>query len=167
MVSARSREPNRSASQPPRPRPLNETVRRQMSSMPRRDTTAELAVRRELHRLGLRYRVDLRTLPGTPDIALTRARVAIFVDGCFWHRCPDHGTAPKNNSEWWVRSSRRMLHEIAARTRNFGISGGLSSISGSMRTLGRCSGSLWNLAGTYWLLGGSNKEDHRFVRPWS
>ena len=73
-----------------------------MSLMPRRDTTAELAVRRELHRLGLRYRVDLRTLPGTPDIALTRARVAIFVDGCFWHRCPDHGTAPKNNSGWWA-----------------------------------------------------------------
>jgi DNA mismatch endonuclease (patch repair protein) len=70
--------------------------------MPRRDTTVEMALRRELHRLGVRYRVHLRNLPGTPDIALTRARVAVFVDGCFWHRCPQHGTAPKNNSAWWT-----------------------------------------------------------------
>ena len=72
-----------------------------------------MALRRALHRLGLRYRVDLRTLPGTPDIALTRGRIAIFVDGCFWHRCPDHGTAPKNNSEWWASK----LDENVARDR--------------------------------------------------
>ena len=42
---------------------------------------------------------EVRTIPGRPDIALTRARIAVFVDGCFWHRCPDHGTAPKNNGE--------------------------------------------------------------------
>jgi DNA mismatch endonuclease, patch repair protein len=73
-----------------------------MRSMPRRDTSVEMALRRELHRLGLRYRVHVRHLPGTPDIALTRARVAVFVDGCFWHQCPQHGTAPKNNSAWWA-----------------------------------------------------------------
>ncbi|BBY28109.1 very short patch repair endonuclease [Mycolicibacterium sediminis] len=73
-----------------------------MQSMPRRDTAIELALRRELHRLGLRFRVNLRPLPGTPDIALTRAKVAVFVDGCFWHRCPHHGTSPKNNSAWWA-----------------------------------------------------------------
>lgn len=84
------------------PRPLNEIVRRQMQTMPRANTAIELALRRELHRLGLRYRVHLRDLPGTPDIALTKARVAVFVDGCFWHRCPEHGTAPKNNSVWWA-----------------------------------------------------------------
>jgi DNA mismatch endonuclease, patch repair protein len=84
------------------PQPLNDTVRRQMRSMPRRDTEVELALRRELYRLGLRYRVHMRALPGTPDIALTRARVAVFVDGCFWHRCPEHGTSPKNNSAWWA-----------------------------------------------------------------
>jgi DNA mismatch endonuclease, patch repair protein len=84
------------------PRPLNEIVRRQMQSMPRGNTGVELALRRELHRLGLRYRVHLRVLPGTPDIALTKARVAVFVDGCFWHRCPEHGTSPKNNSTWWA-----------------------------------------------------------------
>ena len=83
------------------PLPLNPNVSRQMKAMPRRDTGVELALRRELHSRGLRFRVHLRTLPGTPDIALTRARVAVFVDGCFWHRCPEHGTAPKNNSAWW------------------------------------------------------------------
>lgn len=73
-----------------------------MKAMPRRDTGAEVALRRELHRRGLRFRVHVRGLPGTPDVALTRARVAVFVDGCFWHRCPEHGTSPKNNSEWWA-----------------------------------------------------------------
>jgi DNA mismatch endonuclease (patch repair protein) len=73
-----------------------------MQSMPRANTRIELALRRELHRLGLRYRVHFRALPGTPDIALTKARVAVFVDGCFWHRCPEHGTSPKNNSTWWA-----------------------------------------------------------------
>lgn len=89
-------KPRRSAVQP-----LNDSVRRQMRSMPRRDTQIEVALRKELHRLGLRYRLHLRVLPGTPDIALTRARLAVFVDGCFWHRCPEHGTSPKNNSAWW------------------------------------------------------------------
>ena len=73
-----------------------------MKRMPRQDSKAELRLRRELHRLGLRYRVHLRGLPGTPDIAFTRARIAVFVDGCFWHCCPDHGVTPKANREWWV-----------------------------------------------------------------
>lgn len=83
------------------PRALSDVVTRQMKAMPRRDTQVELAVRRELHRLGVRFRIHARQLPGTPDIALTRARVAVFVDGCFWHRCPAHGTSPKNNADWW------------------------------------------------------------------
>jgi len=73
-----------------------------MSAMPTRDTRTEVALRRELHKRGLRFRVQLRTLPGRPDIAFTRARIAVFVDGCFWHRCPIHGTAPKNNRTWWA-----------------------------------------------------------------
>jgi DNA mismatch endonuclease (patch repair protein) len=84
------------------PPPLSGIVRRQMQSMPRKNTGIELALRRELHRLGLRYRVHFRALPGTPDIALTKARIAVFVDGCFWHSCPEHGTSPKNNSTWWA-----------------------------------------------------------------
>jgi len=60
-----------------------------------------MLIRRELHRRGLRYRVNDRNLPGRPDIAFTSARVAVFIDGCFWHSCPDHGVLPRNNREWW------------------------------------------------------------------
>lgn len=70
--------------------------------MPTRDTRAELALRREMHRLGLRYRTHAGNLPGSPDVALVRARIAVFVDGCFWHGCPEHGSTPKNNSAWWA-----------------------------------------------------------------
>jgi DNA mismatch endonuclease (patch repair protein) len=73
-----------------------------MSAMPTRDTTSEVALRRELHRRGLRFRTHLSGLPGKPDIAFTRARVAVFADGCFWHRCPLHASMPKNNSDWWA-----------------------------------------------------------------
>lgn len=72
-----------------------------MSRQRRRDTAPELALRRALHALGLRYRVHLAGLPGRPDVVLTRVRVAVFVDGCFWHRCPEHAVAPKANADWW------------------------------------------------------------------
>lgn len=72
-----------------------------MSRMPSRDTGPELRLRSELHRRGLRFRVHRPGLPGRPDIVFTRARIAVFVDGCFWHRCPQHGVMPKSNSEWW------------------------------------------------------------------
>lgn len=85
-----------------KPAPLSALVSQQMKAMPRQDTRLEVALRREMHRRGLRFRIHLRELPGTPDVALTKARVAVFVDGCFWHRCPEHGTAPKNNAEWWA-----------------------------------------------------------------
>ncbi len=87
----------------PRPRPtaLSETVSAQMSRMPRASSGPEVALRRELHRRGLRFRSNLASLPGRPDIAFTRARLAVFVDGCFWHSCPDHGVMPRNNRDWW------------------------------------------------------------------
>lgn len=68
------------------------------------NTQPELRLRRALHALGLRYRVDLAPLPGLRrrgDIVFTRRRVAVMVDGCFWHRCPAHGSQPKANSSWW------------------------------------------------------------------
>lgn len=76
-------------------------VSSQMSRMPRRDTKPELQIRRLLHARGLRYRVDDKRLPGRPDIVFAGARLAVFVDGCFWHACPEHGVLPKNNREWW------------------------------------------------------------------
>jgi DNA mismatch endonuclease, patch repair protein len=70
----------------------------------RRDTKPELALRSELHRLGLRFFVD-RPLEGTrrrADIVFPNDRVAIYVDGCYWHSCPIHGTTPKQNRDWWI-----------------------------------------------------------------
>ncbi|MBV1853951.1 very short patch repair endonuclease [Catellatospora sp. NEAU-YM18] len=75
-----------------------------MSRQRARDTAIELVLRRELHRMGLRFRVHRRPLAGVrreADVIFTRARVAIFVDGCFWHGCPEHATWPKNNEEFW------------------------------------------------------------------
>lgn len=70
-----------------------------------RDTKPELAVRRALHRLGLRYRVAIYPVPGLrrrADIVFTKARVAIFIDGCFWHGCPTHGRSTFNhNAGYW------------------------------------------------------------------
>jgi DNA mismatch endonuclease (patch repair protein) len=74
-----------------------------MQSTRRRDTPGEVALRTRLHRLGFRYRIDYH-LPGTrrrADIVFVRARIVVFVDGCFWHGCPTHGTWPKTNSVWW------------------------------------------------------------------
>lgn len=84
-----------------RPTPKNTTVSAQMSRMPRSSTKPELALRRALHARGLRFRLQRRDLPGTPDIVLPRAHIAVFVDGCFWHGCEEHGVMPKNNREWW------------------------------------------------------------------
>lgn len=91
-----------------------------MSTLARRDTAPELALRRELHRRGLRYRLQVK-VPGnnrrTIDVAFTRARVAVFVDGCFWHGCPEHGTSPRANSEWWRWKIQRNQERDADTTR--------------------------------------------------
>ncbi|WP_420752095.1 very short patch repair endonuclease [Rhodococcus sp. O3] len=76
-----------------------------MSRQRRRDTAPEVALRRELHRRGLRFFVDRAPLAGLrrrADLVFPRRRLAVYVDGCFWHRCPVHATDPKNNSEWWA-----------------------------------------------------------------
>ncbi|SDD13923.1 DNA mismatch endonuclease Vsr [Rhodococcus tukisamuensis] len=87
------------------PVPASASVRARMREQRRRDTAPELALRRELHRRGRRYRVDRAPLPGLrrrADLVFPTARVAVFVDGCFWHCCPVHGTRPKNNASWWA-----------------------------------------------------------------
>ncbi len=80
-------------------------VRQRMQRQRRRDTKPETALRRRLHAMGLRYRVDRPTQAGRrrADIVFGPARVAVFVDGCFWHRCPEHGTDPAANAQWWSR----------------------------------------------------------------
>ncbi len=79
-------------------------TRARMSRQRRRDTAPEMALRRELHRRGLRFFVDRAPIAGMrrrADLVFPRRHVAVYVDGCFWHRCPLHATAPKNNAEWW------------------------------------------------------------------
>src|SRR4051812_383393 len=70
----------------------------------RRDTAPEMAVRRLVHAAGLRYLVDARPLVGLnrrADLVFTRVKVAVFIDGCYWHGCPEHGTAAKTNAAYW------------------------------------------------------------------
>ncbi|MGH8902964.1 MAG: very short patch repair endonuclease [Egibacteraceae bacterium] len=88
----------------PGPIPSSDTARRRMQRQRRRDTRPETALRRALHAQGFRYLVDRQVLPEVrrkADIVFSRARVAVFVDGCFWHVCPQHATWPKASAEWW------------------------------------------------------------------
>jgi DNA mismatch endonuclease, patch repair protein len=88
-----------------------------MQSVKRRDTRPELRLRSALHGRGLRFFVDRSPLSGTrkrADIVFPTKRVAVFVDGCFWHGCPLHGTWPKNNADWWrdkIESNQRRDRE--------------------------------------------------------
>lgn len=69
-----------------------------------RDTAPEMAVRSLVHGRGLRYRVSARPLPDlrrTADLVFSSALVAVFVDGCYWHGCPDHYVPPSTNTEYW------------------------------------------------------------------
>jgi len=82
----------------------SEHARRTMVANKRRDTKPELRLRSELHRRGLRFRVDIAPVRGVrrrADVILSRARIAVFIDGCFWHGCPDHFIAPKSNAGYW------------------------------------------------------------------
>ncbi|HKY51051.1 MAG TPA: very short patch repair endonuclease [Candidatus Limnocylindria bacterium] len=91
-----------------------------MQAQRRRDTDIELALRRQLHARGLRYRVDvapLRRGRRRADVVFGPARVAVYVDSCFWHGCPDHGTWPKANAGWWrekIEGNRRRDAETDA-----------------------------------------------------
>ncbi|MCA4736186.1 very short patch repair endonuclease [Mycobacterium avium] len=88
----------------------NDHVRRLMQGNRGRDTRPEIAVRKLVHAMGLRYRVNARPLPTlrrTADLVFTRRRVAVFIDGCFWHGCPEHHRQPSTNSGYWSAKVRR------------------------------------------------------------
>ncbi|WP_405015468.1 very short patch repair endonuclease [Kitasatospora sp. NBC_01539] len=97
-----------------------------MRRQARRDTAPELAVRRLLHRSGLRYRVNV-PVPDmsrrTVDISFPRAKVAVFMDGCFWHGCPEHATEPKANAEWWRAKLNRNMERDEETTRHLAARG--------------------------------------------
>ncbi len=85
------------------PLPSSADAEARLKAQRTKDTALELLLRSKLHRQGLRFQLH-RIVPGTrrkADLAFVRARVAVFVDGCFWHGCPGHGTWPKANAEWW------------------------------------------------------------------
>jgi DNA mismatch endonuclease (patch repair protein) len=92
-----------------------------------RDTAPEVAVRRELHRRGLRYRLDRQIVPGTRrrvDIVFGPAKVAVFVDGCFWHGCPKHGVRQHDINGWyWPRKIAGNRHRDADTARRLRKSG--------------------------------------------
>jgi DNA mismatch endonuclease (patch repair protein) len=79
-------------------------ARSRMQSQRARDTAPELKIRRLLYSAGMRYQVDRAPIVGLKrraDILFGSSRVAVFIDGCFWHSCPEHGSRPRANSEWW------------------------------------------------------------------
>jgi len=101
------------------PRPSSPGRSANMRAIRRTDTKPEIVLRRALHKLGYRYRKDYRLdLEGgrrvRPDIAFTARRVAVFVDGCFWHACPEHGRNPAVNDWYWAPKLRRNVERDRA-----------------------------------------------------
>lgn len=100
------------------PAPLNEGRSRNMRANRRTGTKPEIALRSALHRLGYRYRKDFRLDLGSmkvrPDIVFTARKVAVFVDGCFWHVCPEHGRQPTTNEWYWAPKLRRNMERDRA-----------------------------------------------------
>src|SRR3990167_3264062 len=88
----------------PRLVPSSSDVSRRMAKVRQKGTDAEVALRREMYNIGLRYRIDyevLRKPRRVADVAFPGRRIAVFVDGCLWHGCPRHGTWPKQNADFW------------------------------------------------------------------
>jgi DNA mismatch endonuclease (patch repair protein) len=105
MTESKARQPI------PYPVPTSSGVTAVMRGNRRSNTRPELAVRSALHSRGYRYRVDhliaLEALRVRPDIVFTRQKIAIFLDGCFWHCCPEHGNRPRRNTRYWTAKLER------------------------------------------------------------
>lgn len=89
----------------------------QMARIRGRDTRPELIVRRELALLDVRFRTNFKTLGGRADIAIPKARIAIFIDGCFWHGCPVHYVRPRSRDEFWSDKLRENVARDVRQTR--------------------------------------------------
>lgn len=97
-------------------------ARKAMQGNRSRDTKPELAVRRLIHAAGLRYRVDTRPDPALPrraDIVFTKQRIAVFIDGCYWHGCAQHARTPSQaNADYWRRKlARNVERDIDTKSR--------------------------------------------------
>lgn len=101
-------------------------VSRRMAKVRQKGTDAEVALRREMYRIGLRYRIDyevLRRPRRVADVAFPSRKVAVFIDGCFWHGCPEHATWPKQNAEFWrekIEANQRRDADTNARLQSLG-----------------------------------------------
>lgn len=89
----------------------------QMARIRGRDTSPELDLRRTLHAAGLRYRLNVRLPAGKPDIVFPRQQVAIFIDGCQWHGCPDHYVRPRTRNEFWDKKLAQNVERDIRQTR--------------------------------------------------
>lgn len=92
-----------------------------MRSVRQKGTQKELEIRSALHRLGMRFRIQVFPVDGLrrqADIVFRSERIAVFVDGCFWHSCPVHRTLPKSNTEWWrAKLEQNMLRDEDTNTK--------------------------------------------------
>ena len=108
------------------PPPSSQAARNRMVAQRRKDTEAELEVRRILYRKGLRYRVDYPVLKKPlrrGDIIFIGPKVAVFIDGCFWHGCPKHGTQSKSNVSFWkekIKTNKERDKDTNKRLRKIG-----------------------------------------------
>jgi len=94
-----------------------------MSRIRSNDTKPELILRKALWRQGIRYRIHFNGLPGKPDIVFPKQRLAVFVDGCFWHGCPECYRPPKSNRKFWkdkVRTNRKRDRKQTRQLRRLG-----------------------------------------------
>lgn len=104
----------------------SEAAQKRMKATKGRDTKPELAVRSALHRLGYRYKVDVAPLPSLrrrADLVFSRQRLAVYIDGCYWHGCPVHGTWPKANADFWrdkIETNRRRDQDTDEKLRRAG-----------------------------------------------
>jgi DNA mismatch endonuclease, patch repair protein len=110
----------------PRVQSSSPETSRRMAKVRQKGTDAEIALRRELYRMGLRYRIDYEVMKKprrVADVAFPGLRIAIFVDGCFWHGCPEHASWPKQNADFWrqkIEANRRRDADTSSRLRDLG-----------------------------------------------
>jgi DNA mismatch endonuclease (patch repair protein) len=116
MTSVRSRAPSASS----------EAVRRAMRAVPSHDTAPERALRKLLHAKGLRFRKHVRPEPEfrcEADVVFPRAKVCVFLDGCFWHGCAEHFNPPKTNTKWWIEKISQNIRRDLEKTKYLRDSG--------------------------------------------
>ncbi|MBV9074358.1 MAG: DNA mismatch endonuclease Vsr [Acidobacteria bacterium] len=93
-----------------RPKPSSQQASDRLRAARQRDTSPEVLLRSALHRAGVRFQVGVvadKRIKTRPDIVLRSKKIAVFVDGCFWHSCPKHATIPRSNRAWWVDKLRK------------------------------------------------------------